>query len=283
MARSVEARPLEREERGAALEYLAREAKANLFLLDLTARSSSPPAPGEARTEIAAAWRDGEIAGVASLRPSVVLDAGVKPDVVEAFLPLLDSLELGLVKSCVAGVDLLWSRLAHRQRRRALLDRIEIAYAVQAKGAALRAPRAGEVARPAVDADLEPLVVAARESLREEHRPDPFEGDVEGFRRWVRGRVGRARVVESAGRICFAGYADVRRPQGWLLQGVYTWPEARRRGHATTGVSFMCWEAFAAGADHVQLAAVEDNLAGRRLYERLGFSPFAKLRTILFT
>jgi RimJ/RimL family protein N-acetyltransferase len=163
-----------------------------------------------------------------------------------------------------------------------VVDRIEIAYAVRSEEATLRPPRAAEVARPGTEADLEPLVVAARESLREEQRPDPFAGDANGFRRWVRGRVRRARVVESRGRIHFAGYADVCRREGWLIQGVYTWPEVRRHGYATTGISYMCQEAFAAGADHVQLAVVEDNIAGRALYRRLGFSPFAKLRTILF-
>ena len=99
----------------------------------------------------------------------------------------------------------------------------------------------------------------------------------------MRGRLPRARVVESAGRIVFVGYADVRRSDGWLLQGVYTWPEVRRLDHASVGVSALCQEAFAAGADHVQLSVVDGNLAGQRLYERLGFKPFAKLRTILFT
>jgi predicted GNAT family acetyltransferase len=90
-------------------------------------------------------------------------------------------------------------------------------------------------------------------------------------------------VIESEGRIVFVGYADVRRPDGWLIQGVYTWPEWRKRGFATAGMSDLCREAFEAGADHVQLAVVEGNVAGERLYERLGFRPFGTLRTILFT
>ena len=79
------------------------------------------------------------------------------------------------------------------------------------------------------------------------------------------------------------GYADVRRPEGWLLQGIYTWPAWRRQGLASFGVSALCREAFDAGADHVQLAVVDGNTAARRLYEGMGFRPFAKLRTILFT
>ena len=63
----------------------------------------------------------------------------------------------------------------------------------------------------------------------------------------------------TAGRVVFAGYADVQRPEGWLLQGVYTWPESRRRGYGSLGVSDLCREAFASGADHVQLSVVDGN------------------------
>jgi RimJ/RimL family protein N-acetyltransferase len=279
----VEARIVGARERSAALEYLECQARDNLYLLDLTARLGQAPAPGEMSTEIAGAWRNGELVGLAGLRPSVVLDAEVREEAIEAFVPLLDSLAVGLVKSPVGAVDLLWKRLSRRRRRQVLVDRIETAYALKAQAGRLQEPRPGEMVRPASVDDLEPLVIAARESLREEQRPDPFAGDARAFRRWVKGRVGRARVVEVDGDVRFAGYADVRRPEGWLLQGIYTWPEMRRRGYARAGVSELCREAFAAGADHVQLAVVEGNEAGRRLYESLGFEPFGQLRTILFT
>jgi predicted GNAT family acetyltransferase len=164
-----------------------------------------------------------------------------------------------------------------------IVDRIEIAYVLYEGDLKRIEPMAGESARCARESDLDDLVVAALESLREEGRPDPFVGDAEGFRCWVRGRVARARVVEFAGRVAMVGYADVQRPEGWLLQGIYTWPNCRQRGLASFGVWELCREAFAAGANHVQLAVVEGNLAAQRLYEGLGFKPFAKLRTILFT
>jgi len=80
----------------------------------------------------------------------------------------------------------------------------------------------------------------------------------------------------------FVGYADVRRPEGWLIQGVYTWPEARRRGFARRGMDSIVREAFASGAAHVQLAVVEGNEPALALYRELGFERFAELRTILF-
>jgi RimJ/RimL family protein N-acetyltransferase len=277
----LEARLLRLADRGAVLARLARDPEGNLFLLDLAARLGAPPPPGEPRSELAAAWQGTEAAGVAALRPSVVFDTDAAWEAIDALIPYLETLGAGLIKSARPGVDFAWAELRRRGRRRALLDRLETAYALRGDRSRLReAP--GARARPAAPADLDALVVAARESLREEERPDPFAGDARGFRRWVRGRVPRARVVEHAGRIVFVAYADVQRPEGWLIQGVYTWPEFRRRGFAAAGVSDLCREAFATGASHVQLAVVDGNAPGRRLYEGLGFEPFAELRTILF-
>ncbi len=283
MAQALSAHLVRRHERQAIVRHLARDPLGNLFLLDLAARLGSAPSPGELRTELAVAHDGAEITGVVGLRPSVVFDAAVADEAVEAFLPFLETLGVGLVKSPARVVDDLWRRLRARAQRHAIVDRYETAYVLPRDQAGRLPPPTGPRARPAQPADLEPLVIAARESLREEGRPDPFTGDVRGFRRWVSGRVPRARVVEDDGAVAFVGYADVRRPEGWLLQGVYTWPESRGRGLATAGVADLCREAFAAGAEHVQLAVVEGNGPGERLYERLGFKPFARLRTILFS
>ncbi len=281
MGRSVEARLVRLADRGAVMARLSRSPERNLFLLDLAGRLGLPPPAGELRSEVAAVWFGDEVIGVAALRPSVVLDADATPEAIDALLPYLDALGVGLIKSARSGVDYAWSALLRRSHRRALLDRLETAYALRRAGVRLRAA-GGLQSRPAVVEDLDALVVAARESLREEDRPDPFAGDLRSFRRWVRGRVPRARVVECEGRVVFVAYADVQRPEGWLIQGVYTWPDFRRRGFAATGVSDLCREAFAAGARHVQLAVVEGNVAGRRLYAGLGFEPFGELRTLLF-
>jgi RimJ/RimL family protein N-acetyltransferase len=279
----VTAQLVRRADRKQVQAYLALDPLGNLFLLDQVAGLGSSPAPGEMRSEVAVARRGDAIVGVVGLRPTVVFDAAVAPEAIEAFLPFVESLGVGLMKSASGAIDRLWGRLVQRMPRGSVLDRYEIAYVLR-RGYARLCDTAGRaVARPAVGADLEALVFAARESLREEGRPDPFSGDARGFRRWVKGRVGRARVIESEGRVVFVAYADVRRPEGWLVQGVYTWPEVRGRGFATAGVSDLCREAFDAGADHVQLAVVEGNVPGVRLYERLGFEPFARLRTILFS
>jgi ribosomal protein S18 acetylase RimI-like enzyme len=281
MSRSVAARLLAPEERAEVFAYLSRHPRDNLLLLDLVERLGAH-GPGELAPQLAVARRGGEIVGVAALRPSAVLDAQALPEALEQMAPLFDPLGIGLVKSAQPAVDALWSHLARRRRRHAVVDRLETAYALREPDARFAGAPDGAEVREADDDDLEALVYAARESLREEGRPDPFYGDARGFRRWVQGRVPRARVVEAERRVAFVGYADVRRKQGWLLQGVYTWPRSRRRGYAAAGTSALCREAFACGAEHVQLSVVDGNDAGRSLYEGLGFKPFARLRTILF-
>ena len=281
MTRTVQVRRLRLRERDAALARLQPQVRANLLLIDAVHALGSSALPGESRSEVVAAIAGSELCGVASLQPTLGLEVGADPDVVEALLPHLATTPAGLLKADSSQAETVW-RALHRAGRRALLDRIETGYAVDAANARFRETSADSHARAARPADLEALVEAARASLREENRPDPFEGDPKSFRRWVSGRIRRAVIVESGGRPVFVGYADVQRRQGWLLQGVYTWPEFRRRGFAAAGVSELSRRAFARGASHVQLAVVEGNTAAESLYERLGFESFVKLRTVLF-
>jgi RimJ/RimL family protein N-acetyltransferase len=279
---NLRVRPLRERDREAALAYLDRSPLLNLVLADLVLRMGEPsPGPGPA-PEVLGAWRGGDLEGLAGLAPSVVFDAAAEREVLEAFFPYLVRVGSGLVKSTEEVVGPLHAWLAS-ERRRVLLDRIEIGFVLEPAAARLRAPGPGQQVRSAHPADLDALVEAARQSLLEESRPDPTETDAIGFRRWVRGRVRRAVVVEQDARLGFAGYADVQCPRGWLLQGVFTWPAFRRRGLAAAGVSELCRRAFASSASHVQLAVIEGNRAAEGLYEGLGFRRFARLRTLLFS
>jgi RimJ/RimL family protein N-acetyltransferase len=279
---NLRVRPLRERDREAALAYLDRSPLLNLVLADLVLRMGEPnPGPGPA-PEVLGAWRGRELAGVAGLAPSVVFDAAAEREALEAFFPYLVRVGSGLVKSTEEVVGPLHAWLAS-ERRRVLLDRIEIGFALEPGAARLRPPGAGQRARSATALDLDALVEAARQSLIEENRPDPTETDAIGFRRWVRGRVRRAVVMEQDTKLGFVGYADVQCPRGWLLQGVFTWPAQRRRGLAAAGVSELCRRAFASGSSHVQLAVIEGNAAAERLYESLGFRRFARLRTLLFS
>jgi RimJ/RimL family protein N-acetyltransferase len=275
-------RTLRERDQSVALAYLDRAPLLNLALADLVSRLGEPKPGDSPQPEVLGAWRGRELAGLAGLAPSVVFDASAERDVLEAFFPHLVRVGSGLVKSTEEVVAPLGEWLA-AQGRRVLLDRIETGFALEPKDACLADAAPGQRVRDATLADLDALVEAARQSLLEENRPDPSESDPLGFRRWVRGRVGRAVVVEHDGELGFVGYADVKSPRGWLLQGVFTWPALRRSGLAAAGVSELCRRAFASGSTHVQLAVIEGNEPAEKLYERLGFRRFARLRTLLFS
>lgn len=268
-------------DREGALKLLARAADENLVLIDLVSRLGGSLGLGEVPPQIYGAFCGDQLRALAALRPSIALSADMTAEETNELLPYFLRVPSGLIKSDRHSVAPIWEALKEAGRH-ALIDRVEIAYRLRPEAMRAAAKDLPGVARPARRADLDELVYAARASLWEEERPDPAEGDPAGFQRWVQGRLSRARIVAEDGRTVFVAYADVRREEGWLVQGVYTWPEYRRRGFARRGMDSVIREAFASGASHVQLAVVKGNERASKLYENLGFEKFCELRTILF-
>jgi len=260
---------------------VAEGARSDLLLLDLCLEDRPWTGPRSAGARIAGLSRGGEIDGVLSLRPVVALDSHFDPQDLELCIPLLGSLRVSLLKCPERIAAPLWE-LLRGMGYHAEVDRKEIAFAVEEASFQPEESTSGAGLRPAEEHDLEALVLASRASLVEEGRPDTYELDPRGFRAWVRSRLARARVLERGGEVAFVAWADVARPEGWLVQGVYTWPDHRRRGLCAAGMSDLCREAFSRGADHVQLSVIDGNQAAIRLYERIGFQPFEQLRTVLF-
>lgn len=281
MSDPLRARRLGTDDRSAVLEYLGRASEENLFLIDVAARLGEGLVPGEIPPQLFGVFEGEDLEAVCALRPSIALSAGMSAAAARALMPYVLRVPSGLVKADRHLVAPIWEALEGAGRI-AVINRVEIAYRLRPEVMVAASADLPGIARPARPEDLEELVYAARASLREEDRPDPAEGDPLGFERWVRGRLPRARIVSEAGRTVFVGYADVRRSEGWLVQGVYTWPEARRRGFARRGMDSIVREAFASGAGHVQLAVVEGNERASKLYEALGFEAFGELRTVLF-
>lgn len=277
----LRARRLSPGDRPAALALLLAARDENLVLIDQVERLGDGVFAEEPPPQIHGAFVGDRLAGLALVRPSIALSAGLSAEALAVLLPALLRVPSGLLKSERSQVEAVWRALASAGRR-SLIDRIEIAYRIGSAARVAADPSPPGVARPARAADLRELVHAARASLWEEQRPDPAESDPVGFARWVESRLPRARVVSVGGRVVFVAYADVQRGEGWLIQGVYTWPDFRRQGYARWGMAALLAEAFAAGASHVQLAVVAGNERACGLYRKLGFEPFSELRTILF-
>jgi GNAT superfamily N-acetyltransferase len=282
MAEQLRTRPLRDDDRAQALKLLLVYPSENLNLIDFVAKLGCPPRSGEVAPSLVGAFDGNRLLGVVLLRPCVSISWGMSLPVLDSLLPYLLRVPTGLLKSDRQLVDPVWHALEGAGRE-AILDRIEIAFRLKPEQMIAVKPDLPGLARPARSEDLEELVHAARASLLEENRPDPAEVDPVGFHRWVESRLSRARIVSDQGRTVFVAYADVSRSEGWLVQGVYTWPHARRRGFARRGIDAIVREAFVSGAAHVQLAVVEGNQPASALYRELGFEIFAELRTVLFS
>jgi len=282
MAENIGTRPLCDNDRSQALEFLRTDASENLVLIDFVMKLGCATRPGETQPLFHGAFDEARLIGIVLLRPCVAISWGMPDDILGLLLPPLLRVPSGLLKSDRKLVGPVWKAL-EAAGRESSIDRIEIAFRLFPEQMVAATSDLPGIARPARAEDLEELVYAARASLWEEDRPDPADVDPVGFRRWVESRLSRARIVSDQGHTVFVAYADVRRPEGWLVQGVYTWPEARRRGFARRGMDAIVREAFASGASHIQLAVVEGNERAGALYRELGFEVFAELRTVLFS
>jgi ribosomal protein S18 acetylase RimI-like enzyme len=281
MGETIGTRQLRGGDRIQALELLLADASENLVLIDSLEKLGCATRPGEMPPILYGAFDGDRLLGVVLLRPCVSISWGMSDRVLDLLLPHLLRVPAGLLKSDRRLVDPVWKALEEAGRESSI-DRIEVAFRLWPEQIVAASPELPGLARRARPEDLEELVYAARASLWEEDRPDPADVDPVGFRGWVESRLSRARIVSDRGRTVFVAYADVRRAEGWLVQGVYTWPEARRRGFARRGMDAIVREAFASGASHIQLAVVEGNEGASALYRELGFEVFAELRTVLF-
>lgn len=96
-------------------------------------------------------------------------------------------------------------------------------------------PFTNPLLRLATDADLKQLIPMASACVKEMVKRDPLQEDSVGFELRVTQRVhsGRTYVLEEKGRLVFKLDVGSRSQFGAELEGLYTDPEHRHRGHAT--------------------------------------------------
>ena len=136
-----EVRALRPRERERALTRLRPQARDDLFLMDLV-RQIGAPARGEVESEVLGAWRGDALLGLASTRPTIVLESGLDGEPLRALLGPLATLSAGLVRAPAPLVAPLWTELVRRGRR-ALVDRLEASLVLASAGAQLPAPPPG--------------------------------------------------------------------------------------------------------------------------------------------
>ena len=268
-------------DRDEALEYLSRNPRRNLWLFNQTASLGDAPPMGHGVPQIVAAWDEHGLAGLASLSPCITPDAIIGPDALDALMPYLATVKSGLIKGRYRTVSALWERLSRRGAI-ALEDHEEIAWSVW-PGEEVRIDfPPGAIFRPADESDLDAVFEAVREGLKADGLWGHLDDDIVARRLWVRGHIPKVKVVEMDGKVVWAGSIGVRRPEGWLVEGVYTWPHARGQLLAAAVGSATFREAFEAGATHVQAAGLAESAPSIALHRKVGFTPFDQIRTILF-
>lgn len=128
-----------------------------------------------------------------------------------------------------AGVDALVRRLGVGMPR---VSRGQRLFSVSADDLG---PFTNPTLRPAAESELPALVPMAAAAVRETLEMDPLREDPEGFEARVlqRIRAKRTYVLEVAGRLVFKIDIGSRSQYGAELEGLYTVPDERHKGHAT--------------------------------------------------
>jgi uncharacterized protein len=137
--------------------------------------------------------------------------------------------------------------------------------------------------RRATRADLEELVVAAAAMHREEMGIDPLSVDAGGWRARMTHLIDRgwSWVWRERGRILFKAELSAWTPEAAQIQGVYTTPDARGRGIATSALTSMCRSLF----DETALCTLyvnHYNAVAVSLYRRVGFASVATFATVIY-
>lgn len=137
--------------------------------------------------------------------------------------------------------------------------------------------------RLATAADLDDLVRAAASMHREEMGVDPLLVDAAGWRARMRQLIDRgwSWVWRERGRIVFKAELSAWTPEAVQVQGVYTTPDARRRGIATRGLGTMC-DALLASSALCTLYVNHYNAVALKLYDRLGFQTVSSFATVIY-
>lgn len=160
----------------------------------------------------------------------VVPSAGTTRDINDFGKHLAGKVQL---KSCIGEAKLVDALLTHLAAGQPVPHaRLQRLHAVSADD---MGPFTNPLLRLATEADLPRLVPLAAAGVKEMLARDPLKEDPEGFPQRVRQRVvaRRTYVLEENGRLVFKLDVGSRSQFGAELEGLYTIPEERKKGHAT--------------------------------------------------
>jgi uncharacterized protein len=212
---------------------LAREPSHNLYLLGLLEEFGIVPAPGRAPFAFWGRFLGGELTAAVFVGGSggMIVPSSNLPNAIGDIAKTLNGkVKLGAAVGEKGCIDVLLQNLCPTVRPK--ISRAQRLFSVSADDLG---PFTNPTLRLGVEADVEQLVPLAAEAVKEIMNRDPLVEDPEGFPARVRQRVRSKRtyVLEEKGRIIFKIDVGSRSQFGAELEGLFTVPDERRRGHAT--------------------------------------------------
>jgi hypothetical protein len=259
--------------------FLAREPIQNLYLLGLLEEHGVFPKAGRATfafwgshkgPELNAVLFVGGTGGLVVPCANAAVEVGALAEQLSGKVRLLCALG---ARSSVDGVV---RALCTTPPRQSYLQRI---YSVSADDLG---PFTNPPLRLAREEDLSRVLPLAAGFLRESLKRDPLAEDAEGFKARVLGRIRgkRTYVLESNGRIVFKIDVGSRSQYGAELEGLYTLPEERRRGHAVLSLGQISRHLLSS-LPRLTLRADERDTALAQLARKVGYLAGAQQRLVL--
>lgn len=242
------------------------QASASFFIGWAHAMKRTPPVAGE-RVYLGTI-RDGAVYGVAIQRdegPAIIGQSDAAAAMAFAEDLARDGTGLQGVVGALPATEAFarcWYRLTTRTHR------LRVRLRQHALATVSDVPAAPGTPRAATEADTEWLIEEQCAFVKEVGVPDPLER----MRALVPRRVlrGEYRIWDHGGRVAFAGFSDAA-PDFARIAPVYTPPEYRGRGYATSLVARMSSELLARGKRWLFLTTDIANPTSNAIYARIGF------------
>lgn len=228
MAVSVE--PLGPSHVTALKALLTRDTPHNLYLLGLVEEFGVVCGPHRAPFAFHGRFSDGELTAalfVGGTGGLVVPSAGQAGHIADIAKALAGKVELKAAQGEKALVDTLCQHFSVTPK----VSRLHKLFYVSADDLG---PFTNPLLRVATEKDLDQLVPLSAAYVKEQLERDPLAEDPEGYPVRVRQRVraGRTYVLEEKGKLVFKLDVGSRSQFGAEIEGVYTAPDERGKGHA---------------------------------------------------
>lgn len=256
----------------AVLEYLAVSPYENVFLTYLVIE-----APPVMKRDIRVIFDEHRVAAVGYFGRQIVLTS--QPEAVALLAAARNDSEERAIVGPRATVSSYWNLVGPSHRPPRLVRARQPVMALAAS--ALQRSQIRIAVRPARDDEWRAVAENSAAMIEAELETDPREDpDFEpSIRKMIRLRLWW--VGERDGRLCFFCNIGAWSPHTAQLQGIWTPPELRNRGIASSALAGICEELLRVFPT-LSLYVNDFNLQAMRLYSRLGFKETGELQTILF-